>query len=68
MIAEPRTPFELPIKKKCNRRIGIINKYARLLWRKVNTGDIENILSNLYEDAYSNGLKDMDKMHKKYEK
>lgn len=58
-----RVPEKLPIAAVVDRRSGVCSHYANKVWRHTDPRIIAAILENLYEQAYSNGLRDMDKMH-----
>lgn len=55
--------FPLPFVADNDVRKNLVNHYTKLVWRMAKTEEIEAVLSNLYEKAYSKGLSDMDKMH-----
>jgi hypothetical protein len=64
MPKDERDPTPLPISLLSDKtRNRLIFLYANKVWRHTDVQKIATILENLYEEAYSNGLAAMDKMH-----
>lgn len=60
-----REPFTLPfVCEPPNVREVLVKIFSASICRKVDVHEVESVLFDFYEQAYSNGLKDMDKMHK----
>jgi len=60
---DDREPFKLPIAFVPDQRSAVCRHYANKMWRHNDIKVIAAMLENLYEQAYSAGLRDMDKMH-----
>ncbi|GEO08727.1 hypothetical protein [Segetibacter aerophilus] len=61
--AEPA--YQLPYKKPDKeQRTKLLKIYAAKLWRLNQEHSIVECLNDLYEEAYGNGLRDMDLLHK----